>query len=128
MYGITLIARNWEAVRESLNRGGYASIRRTKRLQMSFCSLRLKEVCSSSGPRAFPIRARGARSIGSRGVPRSRAPDPRAWSEISCAMILTTQLAGRFAVVYSQRKMWLCIAIGAGIGRVELQRRGVEAR
>lgn len=82
---IKLIARNGEAVRESLERGDVLHLdTASEEITDEFLLFAIESGLLKQWAESFP--------------------DPRAWSEISCEVILATQLAGRFAAVYSQRK------------------------
>jgi len=64
MESIRLFARNGEAVRQALEGGEFTHLdTASKRSRTNSCSLPSRADCSSNGPRAFPIRALGPRSV-----------------------------------------------------------------
>ena len=85
MESIKLVARNGEAVRQALERGEV--------LHLDTASEEITDEFL-----LFAIES---------GLLRQWAdgfPDPRAWSDISCEVILAAEIAARFAGIYSQRK------------------------
>lgn len=85
MESIRLVARNGEAVRQSLERGEV--------LHLDTAS---EEVTDEF--LLFAIKSRLLRQWA------AGFPDPRTWSEITCEVILASEIAARFASIYSQRK------------------------
>ncbi|MBI3652986.1 MAG: hypothetical protein HY231_18325, partial [Acidobacteria bacterium] len=85
MESIKLVARNGEAVRQALERGEVLHL----------------DTASEEITDEFLLFAIDS------GLLRQWAegfPDPRAWSDISCEVILAAEVAARFAGIYSQRK------------------------
>ena len=85
MESIKLVARNGEAVRQALERGEV--------LHLDTASEEITDEFL-----LFAIHS---------GLLRQWAdgfPDPRAWSDITCEVILAAEVAARFAGIYSQRK------------------------
>lgn len=85
MESIRLFARNGEAVRRALERG-----------EFTYPDTASEEITDEF--LLFAIQS---------GLLRQWAadfPDPRAWAEISCEVILAAELTARFAGIYSQRK------------------------
>jgi len=85
MESIRLVARNGEAVREALERG-----------EVSHLDTASEEITDEF--LLFAIHS---------GVLRrwaSAFPDPRDWADITCEVILASEMAARFASSYSQRK------------------------
>jgi hypothetical protein len=85
MESIKLLARNAEAVRQALEQG-----------EVSHLDTASEEITDEF--LLFAIQS---------GLLRQWAdafPDPRAWADISCQVILATEVAARFAGIYSQRK------------------------
>ena len=85
MESIRLVARNGEAVRQALERGEV--------LHLDTASEEITDEFL-----LFAIKSRLLRQWA------SGFPDPRTWSEITCEVILASEIAARFASIYSQRK------------------------
>lgn len=85
MESIRLVARNGEAVRESLERGEVLSLNTShEEITDEFLLFAIQSGLLAQWAEAFP--------------------DPRKWSDISCQVILASDIAARFAGLYSQRK------------------------
>jgi len=85
MESIILVARNGEAVRRSLERGEFLHLdTASEEITDEFLLFAIKSGLLKQWAKSFP--------------------DPRAWAEISCEVILAAELTARFAGVYSQRK------------------------
>jgi len=85
MESIRLVARNGEAVRQSLERGEILHLdTASEEMTDEFLLFAIKSGLLRQWAAGFP--------------------DPRAWSEITCEVILAAEMAARFASIYSQRK------------------------
>lgn len=85
MESIRLFARNGEAVRQALERGEFTHLdTASEEITDEFLLFAIKSGLLKQWANSFP--------------------DPRAWAEISCEVILAAELTARFAGIYSQRK------------------------
>jgi hypothetical protein len=85
MESIRLVARNGDAVRQALERGEVLHLdTASEELTDEFLLFAINSGLLTQWSSAFP--------------------DPRKWSEISTQVILASQIAARFAAIYSQRK------------------------
>ena len=85
MESIRLVARNGEAVRQALERGEFTHLdTASEEITDEFLLFAIKSGLLKQWAESFP--------------------DPRAWAEISCEVILAAEVTARFAGVYSQRK------------------------
>ena len=85
MESIRLVARNGEAVRQALERGEFTHLdTASEKITDEFLLFAIKSGLLKQWAADFP--------------------DPRAWAEISCEVLLAAELTARFAGVYSQRK------------------------
>jgi len=85
MESIRLVARNGEAVRQALERGAFTHLdTASEEITDEFLLFAIKSELLKQWAASFP--------------------DPRAWAEISCEVILAAEVTARFAGVYSQRK------------------------
>jgi hypothetical protein len=85
MTRIRLIARNGEAVRQALERGEVLHLdTASEEITDEFLLFAIESGLLGQWAEAFP--------------------DQRAWAEIPCQVILATEVAARFAQIYSQRK------------------------
>jgi len=82
---IRLVARNGEAVRQALERGEFTHLdTASEEITDEVLLFAIKSGLLKQWAESFP--------------------DPRAWAEISCEVILAAEVTARFAGVYSQRK------------------------
>jgi DDE family transposase len=85
MESIRLVARNGEAVRQALERGEVLHLdTSSEEITDEFLLFAINSGLLTQWADSFP--------------------DPRKWSEISTQVILASQIAARFAAIYSQRK------------------------
>lgn len=85
MESIKLVARNGEAVRQALEGGEVLHLdTASEEITDEFLLFAIESGLLGQWAEGFP--------------------DPRAWADISCEVILATQVAARFAGIYSQRK------------------------
>lgn len=85
MESIRLVARNGEAVRQALERGEFTHLdTASEEITDEFLLFAIKSGLLKEWAESFP--------------------DPRAWAEISCEVILAAEVTARFAGVYSHRK------------------------
>ena len=85
MESIRLVARDGEAVRQALERGEFTHLdTASEEITDEFLLFAIKSGLLKQWAAGFP--------------------DPRVWAEISCEVILATELTARFAGIYSQRK------------------------
>src|SRR5919108_6663498 len=85
MESLRLVARNGEAVRQSLERGEVLHL----------------DTASEEITDEFLLFAINSGLLGQWAA---TFPDPRAWSEISSEVLIASEVAARFASIYSQRK------------------------
>lgn len=85
MESIRLVARNGEAVRRAVEEGKFTHLdTASEEITDEFLLFAIKSGLLKEWAESFP--------------------DPRAWAEISCEVILAAEVTARFAGVYSQRK------------------------
>lgn len=85
MESIRLVARNGEAVRQALERGEVLHLdTASEEITDEFLLFAIKSGLLQQWASGFP--------------------DPRNWADITCEVILASEIAARFASIYSQRK------------------------